>query len=362
MKKMSFIITAGGTGGHILPGLSVYERLRSDKHDVRFICRKKDYLLIDDLKKIRTDLIFLNGIGWQRGISMRSMRNFIFLYFLFVNIVRTFFILLKYSPDAVIGLGGYITFPVLLISRWFKIPCFLCEQNSYPGMVNRIMSRSARRIFLTYDYSRRFLKNRTVIVTGNPLRHNISRAIDRKKAYQFFKFRSRKKVLLIMGGSQGAVKINETIRNILDSLKSFNIIWLVGKRSYQEYKKYQSDQIRIIGYFKAMNYAYSIADLAVCRAGAMSITELSYYGIPALFIPLAIAADNHQFINARVLVKTRAAELIEEKKLSPDLLLNRIRKLAGQKAVYKKNMKKFFIPNSETLIVKGIYKALGVIK
>ena len=203
MKKMKIIITAGGTGGHILPGISIYEQLTMDEHEIKFICRKQDYILIDNLKKIKKDLIFFQGIGLQRKLNYK---NVIFIYYLIWNSIRALFLFWQFAPDSVIAMGGYITFPVLFISRLLNVPFFLCEQNSIPGIVNRIFKKSAAKIFLNYKYSEKYLNTNNYFLAGNPLREEIKIKIDRKKAVKFFKFKESRKVLLIMGGSQGAVK------------------------------------------------------------------------------------------------------------------------------------------------------------
>ncbi|MBU1076889.1 MAG: undecaprenyldiphospho-muramoylpentapeptide beta-N-acetylglucosaminyltransferase [Spirochaetes bacterium] len=352
-KQYKFIITAGGTGGHILPGLSIYQLLKRDDHRVKFICRKKDYNFIKDLRSIRKDLVFFSGIGFRRRIDLR---NILFIYHLVINILRSFILFCRYYPDAVISMGGYITFPVLFTSVLLGIPFFICEQNSYPGMVNRIFKDRAKKVFVNFEYSKKIFKN--AIVTGNPIRGELKKKISVKEAYSFFKFKKKRKVLLIMGGSQGSLKINSVFRNTLPLLDRYNIIWLVGKANYDQFKKYKKDNVRIFGYLKEMTYVYTVADLAICRAGAMSITELAYFGVPALFIPLPGSANDHQYLNARTIIRSGGGEMLEERRLEEEVLSEKIRRLLEKDVLltkYKNNIKKFYRQESEDKIAKTIY-------
>lgn len=355
-NKYTLFVSAGGTGGHILPGLSIYQLLKKDQHCVKFICRKKDYNFIDDLKSIKKDLIFFSGFGFRRKIDFR---NILFFYHLVLNVWRSFFIFLKFHPDAVISMGGYITFPVLLVGWLFHKPFFICEQNSYPGIVNRVFGNKAGKVFINFNYSKKFFKNPRV--TGNPIRSELKEKISLKQAYDFFKFKKKRKVLLVMGGSQGALKINMIFENIIHKLDKYNIIWLVGKSNYSRFKKNKNANVRVFSYLKEMNFAYTIADLAICRAGAMTISELSFFGVPALFIPLPTASGNHQYLNAETIFKIGGGDMIVEKNLNHRILLDKVRYLMEKEILlkkYKNNIKKFYREDSEDKIVKEIYLML----
>ncbi len=358
MEKYKLLISAGGTGGHILPGLSIYDLLKTDNHEVKFICRKADYDFIEDLKNIKHDLIFFSGIGLRRRLSLR---NVLFAYHLMMNFIRSLILFLTFYPDAIICLGGYITFPVLFVSYIFKIPFFLCEQNSYPGIVNRIFGPNAKKVFVNFKYSTKFFKNS--IVTGNPIPKKLKEKISITQAYKFFNFNKKRKVLLVMGGSQGALRINQVFEKIIPKLNKYNIIWLVGKNNYSQFKKYQKQiNTRVLGYLKETIYAFKIADVSVSRAGAMSISELAFFGIPAIFIPLPHAAENHQYINAYAIVKLGGGQIVEEKFLNEEILFQKINELLSNTSVlqkYKKNIRKFYQENSEKKIVNEIYKVLA---
>ncbi len=358
MKRYKLLISAAGTGGHILPGLSIYDILKMDNHEVKFICRKADYNFIEDLQNIKNDLIFFPGTGLRRRLSVR---NILFAYYLIVNLIRSFILFFTFYPDAVICMGGYITFPILVISYIFKIPFFLCEQNSYPGIVNRIFGPHAQRVFVNFKYSTKFFQNS--MLTGNPIPKKLKEEVSINQAYKFFNFKKNKRVLIVMGGSQGALKINQVFEKIVSKLNKYNIIWLVGKNNYSQFKKYQEQiNVRIFGYLKETIYAFKIADASVSRAGAMSISERAFFGIPTIFIPLPHAAENHQYINAQAIKKIGGGQIIEEKYLDEQILFQKIDELLSSASVllkYKKNIKKFHKENSEERIVDEIYKVLS---
>ncbi len=348
------MICAGGTGGHILPGLSIYYELKKNNQKVKFICRKKDMKLIDDLKSIKGDLFFLNGIGLLRSLSFR---NIVFFYYMLLNLFKTLIIFIIFSPECIICMGGYITFPVLFISRLLRRSYFICEQNSVPGVVNRIFGQRAQNVFINFSYTKKYFSHYKIV--GNPLREEIKNKIDKRHAFQFFHFKEEREVLLIMGGSQGALRINYSISQIFKYLYHYNIIWLVGKAHYSSFKKYHNHRVCVLAYLKEMNYAYSIADVAISRAGATSITELAYYGIPTLFIPLSLATGNHQYRNSSILVHSQAAELLEEKDLYAENLLVKIKEVHQKRNIYKRNIKEFYREGSEQLIAHNIYQRLN---
>ncbi len=351
-----FFISAGGTGGHILPALAIYYNLISKKETVKFVCREKDLTLINELRKINSDLLFLNAVGFKRKISGR---NFIAVYWIVINIIKTLFWFLKYKPDAVIGMGGYITFPVLFWANILKREIFLFEQNSIPGMVNKLFYKKASCVFINFEYTKKFIPDG--ILVNNPVR---LKKIKKNSAYKYFGFVKEYPVILISGGSQGARIINETIKDILPELvKKFNIIWLTGKNNYNAYRKYlKLKNVQIKGFLDEMSYAYSIADLVISRAGSMSLTEIIYFEIPSILIPLKIATGNHQYYNAKSLQQRGAAMIIEEKDLSPDMILKSINSIFHNKSnigKMKRKLKNLYVKNSDRIIVEEIYRRLN---
>ncbi|MBN1898428.1 MAG: undecaprenyldiphospho-muramoylpentapeptide beta-N-acetylglucosaminyltransferase [Spirochaetes bacterium] len=351
-----FIIAAGGTGGHIIPALSIFETLAKENHVVRFLCRKKDLDIVPQLKEIKKNLIFLPGKGLKRKLTLTNLVSF---FYVFYGFFLSFFILLKVRPNAVLSFGGYLSFPVLCCSVLFRVPLFLFEQNSYPGIVNRLFKRWARIVFVNFEYTRRFFKRSLVV--GNPLREALKKKVNKKEALKFFNI-NKKKIILVMGGSQGALAINKVIRESIDKLGDFGIIWITGKTHFQKFNsKKKKGQISILPYLQQMEYAYSLADLAITRAGALSLTELAYFSIPAIMIPLPVSAEDHQLLNARIIENKKAGLVIQEKDLSSRLLLQRIRELFKRKAILqrmKKSMKQLYHKDTTEKVIKTLMREI----
>lgn len=352
MNKVFFII-AGGTGGHIIPALSVYQAIKKTKNcDAYFICRKKDLQIVEQLKSIKYNILFLPGRGLKRKLVLSNLISLIYVLY---GIIISFFWNLKLKPSAILSFGGYLSFPVLTTGMLMRIPMFLFEQNSYPGVVNRIFKNRARIVFVNFRYTRRFFKNSFVV--GNPLRETLKQKLSADKCYKFFNFKN-KDVILVMGGSQGALKINQVFSKIVEKLKNFNIIWITGKSHFNKFKSKQMDgRIYITPYLKEMEYAYNITKLAIARAGALTITELAYFGIPAIFVPLPISAENHQLINAKIVQEAGGGIVIEEKNLNPEILFQNISQIFKNRRLLKEmgnNIKRVYIPDSTAKIMKKI--------
>ena len=357
MNKTIFIV-AGGTGGHILPACELYSEMKKRKYLLKFICRKKDLKLINELNKIKKDILFLNLRGIVRRLSSKNLISF---YLLGISIIKSFIYFIIYRPDVIIGMGGYITYPPLLWASIFKKHIFLFEQNSIPGIVNKLFYKKAALIFITFEYTRKFIPD--AILISNPIRKNIRNRVPKDKAYKFFNFIKEQKVITILGGSQGAEKINKAVENIIEKLNNkFNIIWITGKNNYYKYEKYNSSNVKVYGFLEKMNYAYSISDLIISRAGSMTLSEIAYFGVPAIFIPLKIAAENHQYYNALSFVEKEAGIIIKEEELTPDYLENNINKLLKNKKLLlklKRNVARLYIKNSKKIIIKEIEKRIN---
>ncbi len=355
--KNRFFIAAGGTGGHILPALAIYYKLVSQLDFVKFICRKKDTSLINELNNIEQNLLFLNAIGFKRKFSYK---NIIAGYWVVLNIIKSFYWFIKFKPEVVIGMGGYITFPVLLWASILKKNIFLFEQNSIPGMVNKLFYKKADAVFVNFEYTKKFIPE--AILVNNPIRKSISKKISEKEAYKFFGFKNKLPVIMIAGGSQGAKIINSSVAEIINKLvENFNVIWITGRNMIDDYSKFgKLKNLFIEGFLENMNYAYSIADLVISRAGSMSVTEMCYFEVPAILIPLKIATANHQYFNAKSLSDRGAAVIIEEKFLTSKILFDKINDLfkTGKIKSMKMKIKDSYIKNSDEIILQEIKRRI----
>ncbi len=320
---MRVLIVGGGTGGHLFPAIALAEAFKKKdrENQVEFVTTER-----------ALDAQILGGRGFSfktlkvEGIKGKGMtgklRSLVQLPRAFsrsLNIIR------EYGPEMVLGVGGYVSGP-LVLAAWYKgIPCVIQEQNSIPGVTNRLLGRVVDRVFGAFKENEAYFPKRKLRITGNPIRQELHQVADRRISF------SGPLTLLILGGSQGARRINQWVRDSLDGLlslkKDLNFIHQTGKNDEEEMAlAYQEKGFkhRVTAFIADMVRAYEEADMIIGRAGAMTLTEITALGKPSLLIPFPFAANNHQEHNARSLVKAGAAEMILEKDLRPGLLADRI--------------------------------------
>jgi len=317
------ILTGGGTGGHLYPALAILEALREQT--------EVEALFAGTRRGIEAGVIPREGIPftpvWISGISRgRLWGNLLFPVKMGVSLIQSLSMILRFRPDAVIGTGGYVSWPVLRAGQILGKPTFLQEQNRLPGLVTRILSKRVRRLYLSFEGSRSVFKRQdNLCVTGNPTREAIQET-DRKTAIQMFRLDPGRKTLLIFGGSQGARGLNRAMVSVLPALMQaddWQVLWAAGPRWENEIRDACLDwgkRIRVLSYIEAMGAAYAAADLVICRAGATTVSEVTRLGLCVLFIPFPAAAEGHQEANARVLVDAGAAEMVCESEVQGRLL------------------------------------------
>lgn len=331
------LITGGGTGGHVYPALCVLNELKENVKETEVLYVGKAGSLEEKLAR-ESGYAFqpIEAMGLPRKVSLDVFRSLI------AN-ARGFFqslsILKSFSPDVIFATGGYVAFPLLLAAVLLRRPFFLHEQNAVAGLTNRFFSRFAESIALSFPETKGIKSYRTKF-TGNPVRAEIFK-VTKEKALEFFGLRDDIKTLLVMGGSQGSTRLNEILLRSLPHFAHFRpiqIIHLTGEANYEEVKKEfeeKKEQLnfseelvyRPYPYLEEIGYAYAIADLVVCRAGATTISELMALGKPAIFIPYPWATDNHQERNARSVEKRGAGRVILEKDLTPVVLFEEVRRV-----------------------------------
>jgi UDP-N-acetylglucosamine--N-acetylmuramyl-(pentapeptide) pyrophosphoryl-undecaprenol N-acetylglucosamine transferase len=311
------IISGGGTGGHVFPAIAIADALRAQSPDA-------EILFVGAIGKIEMEKVpkagykieGLNITGFQRKLTLR---NLIFPFKLAGSMLKAFMIVRKFRPDVAVGVGGYASGPILKIANMLKIPTVLQEQNSYAGVTNRILASKASLVCVAYDGMERFFPEGKIIFTGNPVRKDIlDQVISKTEAKTSLGLSQNKKTVLIFGGSLGASSINEAVlanaQSLLD-MKDVNIIWQVGKMYYDTYKSCLLSglpDVKILPFIENMNVAYSAADVVVCRAGALTISELAILSKAAILIPSPNVAEDHQTVNAMSLVNNKAAILIKD--------------------------------------------------
>ena len=366
---MRVIIAAAGTGGHINPGIAIANKIMQEEKDSEIMFIGTDRGIENDLVpragyKLRT----LEVYGLSKKLTLTNLKHLIKTI---KSVKKAKQILVEYNPDVVIGTGGYICGPVLMAAQKLKIPTALHESNSFPGLAVKMLAKKTDVIMLGLEEAKKYLnKAKKVVLTGTPTKIN-NLQLDYTQKY-FLKEKleliPELPVLLVFGGSQGAKKINdamiELIRNKAN--KEYQIVWAIGPKNYEEVKenlKQSNIDIDNLENIKAISYIYNmeeymnIADLLVCRSGAITITEVAKLGKPAIFIPLPNVSQNHQEKNARVLEKIGAARIILNNELTEKNLTEEINKIINYKEKLEKMSKlanSIYINNVEDKIYKEI--------
>ena len=371
---MKAIIAAAGTGGHINPGIAIANKIKEKEKDSEIIFIGTDRGLENDLvPRAGYELKRIDAHGIQRKINVENLKN---LYATFKSIGKAKEILQEFKPDVIIGTGGYICVPTVIAARKLNIPVVLHESNAFPGVAVRLFKKKANKILVGFEDAKKRLENgKNVIVTGNPIKIkklNLSE-VEKNKIKEELGLKKDKPVVLVFGGSQGAKSINKSFIEIISNKKNKNyqIIWAAGPNQYENIKaKLEEDNINIekIENVKILPYIYNMeevmnaCDLVVCRSGAMTITEISVVGKPAIFIPFPFATENHQEYNARVLVNAGAAKIILDKDLNSEILENTIEGIITNKEILTQmglNAEKVAVQKVEEKIyeeIKGIIR------
>ena len=313
---IKFIISGGGTGGHIYPAIAIANELKS-----RF--PKAEFLFVGAQDKMEMQKVPQAGYAikglWIAGLQRKfTLQNLLFPVKLLSSLLKSRAIIKSFKPDVVIGTGGFASGPLLQMANSLNIPTLIQEQNSYPGITNKLLSKKANKICVAYENLEHFFPKEKMILTGNPVRQDLI-AIDskREEAIKFFNLDPSKKTLLVLGGSLGARRVNQLIEKEKDSILNLNVqvIWQCGKFYLDEYKKYNSDSIQVFAFLDRMDLVYAAADFVISRAGASSVSELSIVGKPVLFIPSPNVAEDHQTKNAKSIVDKNGALMIKESEL-----------------------------------------------
>ena len=363
MDRKRIILSGGGTGGHIYPAISIANEIKSrDNNSEILFVGAKDKMEMNIVPKHGFQILGL----WISGFNRKNIfKNLLVPFKLLVSTFQAIIIIKKFNPNVVVGTGGYASGPTLFVANLFKIPTLIQEQNSYPGITNKILSKKVKTICVAYKNLDKFFPKNKLVLTGNPVRSTISSNSDYfDESINYFKLDNNKKTLLVVGGSLGSREINKAIYSMIDYLEYLNlqVIWQCGKLYYDHYKsKVDSENIKLYDFIDQINLAFSVSDFIVSRAGASSVSELSIVGKPVIFIPSPNVAENHQLKNAEAIVNNEAAILVEEKNLKEDLkkeisMLNSSSELRNK---LSKNIKKLAFVNATNDIVDEIKKIMN---
>jgi UDP-N-acetylglucosamine--N-acetylmuramyl-(pentapeptide) pyrophosphoryl-undecaprenol N-acetylglucosamine transferase len=365
-KKVSrkIIIAGGGTGGHIFPAIAIANALKQKDPTI-------DILFVGAKGKMEMEKVPQAGYKIQSidiaGLNRSSLLKNIGLPFkLLKSFIQVKNIFKQFSPDAVIGVGGYSTFPVLKFAQTRRIPTFIHESNSFAGKANKMLAQKCAKVFTGTDGMEKFFPAEKIIVTGNPVRNEIVNAsVTKGEALKFFSLEENKPTLLVVGGSLGARSVNEAVAaHINDLLKAgIQLIWQTGKTYVKEAAAYSAEHKEIWAneFIKNMEYAYAAADIIMARAGAMTVAEICVAKKPVVFVPYPFAAEDHQTVNAMQLVKKNAAFMVKDSE-AKDKAVAMVINLAKNEELRKQmseNLAKLAITDAADRVANEILKTIN---
>lgn len=357
MKK--FILSGGGTGGHIYPAIAIADELKKRYPDAEFLfVGANDRMEMQRVPQAGYSIKGLQIAGIQRKLSLK---NLLLPFKLLKSLYQAKQIIQKFQPDAVIGTGGYASAPTLKAAQWLKVPYFIQEQNSFAGITNKWVSKKANKIFVAYQNMEKFFPKAKIQITGNPIREGLTTIQDKNKnAFENFSLDENKFTLLVLGGSLGAKSINQLISSNLSFFQEneVQILWQCGKFYYDEYKEKQTGMVQVRPFIENMNDAYAVADVIISRAGASSVSELCVVGKPVIFVPSPNVAEDHQTKNAQAIADEKAAILIKETELKDNFqkIFLEIFNDKEKRKILSENIKALAKPNATEQIVDEIIK------
>ena len=357
------IIAGGGTGGHIFPAIAIANALLAQEPST-------EILFVGATGKMEMEKVPQAGYNIE-GITIAGFnRSSLWKNFnLPFKLLRSYFqvkkILNDFQPDAVIGVGGYSSLPVLRIAQARAIPTFIHESNSFAGKANMYLSKKATRVFVATDGMQKFFPADKITITGNPVRKQIAYStVTRLEGIQYFGLNESLTTILVVGGSLGAKSINDAILEHLDQFerRHLQLIWQTGSNNAEKYTLAAEGKgnIWIGAFITDMQMAYAAADVVVSRAGAMAVTEISLLAKPAVFVPFPLAAEDHQTYNAMNLVKKEAALIVKDSdaKLLLASTCIQLAKDDEMRTLFTKNCRSLALKDADTVIANEILKAI----
>ncbi len=352
---MRVIISAGGTGGHIYPALAILNKIKEKEPD-------SEFLYIGTHNRMENDIVPKRGIPYESieiyGFSKNLFKNFKTVGCVFKSYKKCKKIIKDFNPDVVIGVGGYVTSPVIYAAKKLGYKTVIHEQNSFPGKSNLFLSKYSDLICVSFKSTINSFPKEKTVLTGNPCSEDalIKPAISK----DMFGLSKDKKLVIIVMGSLGASRINDYIINSMNDFKNcdYDVLFVTGKASYDSVIKNKfPGNVHVVPYVDGMTGLMKNADLIVSRAGASTISEIVALGIPSILIPSPYVANNHQFKNAMDLVSTGSALMVEENDLKGNILVRKIDEVLSDSDKIKdikNNLKSLVVNNSASLIYDNI--------
>jgi UDP-N-acetylglucosamine--N-acetylmuramyl-(pentapeptide) pyrophosphoryl-undecaprenol N-acetylglucosamine transferase len=363
MKNLKVIVSGGGTGGHIYPAIAIADEIKRRYPDTQFLFVGASDRM--EMEKVPAAGYKIKGL-WISGIQRKlfSKNNLLFPFKLMSSLWNAKKVVKQFQPHIAIGTGGFASGPLLYMASVKQVPTLIQEQNSFPGITNKLLSKKVNKICVAYDSLGRFFPKDKIIKTGNPVRQDLLEvASKRKEAQQFFKLDATKKTILVLGGSLGARRINQLVDKELAffSAQDVQLIWQTGKLYIEEYKKHnEKSDVQTHAFLNRMDFAYAAADVIISRSGASSVSELCVVGKPVIFIPSPNVSEDHQTKNAEAITSNGAGILIKESELDSDFELKCSELLINtelQKSLAKE-IKKLALENATQDIVDEVEKLI----
>ncbi|MGR3220549.1 MAG: undecaprenyldiphospho-muramoylpentapeptide beta-N-acetylglucosaminyltransferase [Candidatus Anammoxibacter sp.] len=363
---MKVIFAGGSTGGHLMAGISLAQEIKTayPESEILFFATSKHF----EKKCIQEKGFIFKNLKYVTGIKGSVYQKLKFLVGTAVDTVLSAIVIFKFKPDIIVGLGGYSSAPPIIAATMFFSPFVLIDQNLIPGKMNRLFSRWAKEIYCHFTQSTEWLgKAKEVVITGNPIRREILDA-KRDVSAKYLGLSEKKRTILIIGGSQGARVINEVMIGCLaefeECAEKLQIIHCAGEHDLDNVKKaYKQCKIDayVCSFLSNVEFAYSLADVIISRAGAGTVTEITAVGLPAILIPYPFAADNHQYYNALELSKHGAAYLVDQEDFTVNMAVELIRGILMNETTRNDMMiksKKLGKPGAAKLILIRIEKLI----
>ena len=358
---MKYVVVAGGSGGHIYPALSIINKIKSEDKD-------SDVLYIGTSTKMEKDIVPKAGIPFK-GLDIEGLdRHRLFHNFKVFKKYRKGYkeaidILREFKPDIVIGVGGYITLPVLNAAYKLGIPSIIHEQNSIPGLSNKLLTKKVKKICVSLPGSVKYFPEEKCVYTGNPRSEEIISV--KKKSKKSLGFDENKKLVVFVMGSLGSTTMTEKLKELIPlfSNKAYQVLVITGKNYFDEYKDIEvSNNVKIVPFMEDLINLLKDSDLIVSRAGASTIAEITAIGLPAILVPSPYVTNNHQYKNAKELEDNGACRIVEESEFTPNKIINEIDKIFDNKEAYDEmvnNSKKLGITDSASRIYDEARKIIG---
>lgn len=322
-RGLHFIIAGGGTGGHIFPAVAIANAIKQINPDAEILfVGAKGKMEMEKVPLAGYEIKGLDIVGFNRSSLIKNMG---LPFKLLKSFIQVRSIINKFKPDAVIGVGGYSSFPVLRFAQSKGIPTFIHESNSFAGKANMMLGKKAKKVFVASEGMEKFFPADKIMITGNPVRTSIAHStIIKAEGLNYFGFDATKKTVLVVGGSLGAKSINEAIDAGIDEFEKNNLqlIWQTGKPYIEKAKESAKGKFNVWvnEFITQMEHAYTAADVVISRAGAMAIAEICLIGKPAVFVPFPYAAEDHQTENAKYLVYKNAGLMVKDQEAKEKLV------------------------------------------